>query len=104
MNNNNNKSAAIKDDIFGIRLLTKPVIGPSGRFVFFLGHHYNGKEECFDVGAADMARRPIRITRRHHHTKADALITWSELQEKLKKMEEREDETAPEKKIVIGRS
>jgi hypothetical protein len=95
-----NKSASILEDKFNLRLLTKPVIGR--RYVFFLGHHYNGKQECYDVGAAKMTSRPIEIVRRHHKTKAEALITWDETINKLQRIDH-EPEEKEDSKIIIGR-
>jgi hypothetical protein len=95
-------SASIIEDKFNMRLLTKPVFGR--RHVFFLGQHYNGKEECFDVGAANMVVRPIRVTRRHHKTKGEALVTWEYICKALEEMEKRPNEEDRERKVVIGRN
>jgi hypothetical protein len=100
MKQKENKAPAIIGDRFGIVLLAKPITSPSGRIVFFLGSHYDGKQTCFDVGAAKMAQRPIEVIRRHHYTKEDALVTWSKVQEDLKRIEEMPNEREGESFIV----
>jgi hypothetical protein len=82
-----NKAPAVLEDQLGLRMLTKPVLGPTGHRVYFLGHHYNGTHECYDVGSARMDLRPIQIIRRHHKTKEEALVTWETLLGKLKEIE-----------------
>ena len=77
----------LKLDKFGIVLLTKPKLGPSGRFIFFFGQHYDGKELCFDVGAADMAMKPVEVVRRHHKDKTEALVTWEHICRRLPEIE-----------------
>jgi hypothetical protein len=101
MSNEKNKSAAIIADRYNMKLLTKPVISPSGQFIFFLGHHYSGKEECYDVCAAKMSVRPIQVTRRHHKTKEEALVSWEETNKELKRIEEKPHERGDRSIVIV---
>jgi hypothetical protein len=95
-----NKAPSVIDDRLNLRMLTKPVTGPSGRYIYFLGQHWNGTFECYDVGSARMDRRPIEITRRHHKTKEEALITWETLNKRLKEIESEKYEKPDPLRII----
>lgn len=103
---NGNKAPAaptLQLDQLGLRLMTKPIVGPTGHRVYFLGHHYDGKTECYDVGSARMDIRPIQIVRRHHHSKEEALITWEETTKKLKEIEEHPHEQDDRKLVLVDK-
>lgn len=83
---------SIKEDCFDLILLAPPKVSPTGRFVFFLGTHYNGKQTCYDVGVVCMHLKGKPTTRRHHYTKEEALVTWSEVTTKLSDIESMKEE------------
>jgi len=96
------KAPAILEDAIKLQLLAKPITGPAGHRVYFIGTHYNGKETCYDVGSARLDRRPIEVLRRHHGAhKEEALLSWEKVKTELKRIEELPDEREGEVAIVI---
>lgn len=77
--------ANIKPDHFGIVLLTKPMVSGTGRYVFFMGQHYDGSDLCFDVGVCYMHVKGHPVVRRHYKmkdnpkAKEEAMAYWTEL-------------------------
>jgi hypothetical protein len=98
---NGNHWASILPDNFNMTLLAKPKVSPTGKWVFFLGTHYDGIHSCYDVGACAIQSPGKPTTRRHHHNKEEALVTWSQTLERLTEIENTPEESDDRERLII---
>ena len=100
-------SPTIRPDKFGIILLASPKASPTGRYVFFVGRHFDGKDTCYDIGACNMTIPGHPVVRRHYSTaynpkaKEEAMAYWTELTNLLNEIETMEDESSERSRLLI---
>jgi hypothetical protein len=72
---------SFKEDKIGITILEK-YNSTSGKYTCFFGEHFNGTEECYDVGALNLING--ELTRRHYISRAEAGEFWEEFKSNMR--------------------
>jgi predicted Fe-S protein YdhL (DUF1289 family) len=95
-------SVAFKPDRYGV-VVTNKWTSNSGRWVVFLGQHYDGKTYCHDVGCF---RTTDGVVQRLHfkEDKTMALIQYDETRARLKEIKERHESDEKEIHHILGPS
>ena len=74
-------------------------IGKSGKYKYILGHHMRKGATCWDVCALNFKSK--EITKRHHHTKEEALVTWEHVLRELDRINQQPEEADETDKQII---
>lgn len=89
-------SVLFQPDRYGVQVISK-YTSQTGRWIIFLGAHYNGTERCWDVGTY---RTHMGACQRLHFKsdKVGAEIKYDEIKEHLKALKQHEE---PEERFQI---
>lgn len=78
-----------KPDKIGVTIIEKST-STSGKYTIFLGEHFNGKEQCYDVGSLNLLNG--ELTRRHYTQKWEAQDFWETFKSEMRQRGEYESD------------
>lgn len=81
-------AVTFRPDRFGVQVVHR-YTSQTGRWILFLGVHYNGVHQCWDVGAYRTHMGACQ--RLHFKDKAEAMFKYDEAREKLKQLKQHEE-------------